>query len=341
MYNNLETHCNAFPLPLHFQTIHTLQKKKPHPKVKSELHPRSRHRERYNFEELIKSSPDLAPFVAPNKYGDESINFFNPDAVKALNTALLKHHYRLEYWDIPQHYLCPPIPGRADYIHNIADLLKEHQSEIPTGQHIKGLDIGVGANCIYPIIGNHEYGWSFIGSDTDEKAISSAQSIVTKNPNLKSHIEIRRQEQANAFFKGVLNPDERVDFTICNPPFHASLEDAKKASLKKLKNLKGQPDVKPVLNFGGQQNELWTKGGEARFVKDMIYESKHFSKQCLWFTSLISKETTLKPTYKILQKVNATFVKTIEMGQGHKISRFIAWTFLTEQEQKDWVKERW
>ena len=318
-----------------------MQEKKPHPKVKSELHPRSQHRERYNFKKLIKSSPKLAAYVAPNKYGDESIDFFNPAAVKELNKALLLHHYDLEYWDIPEHYLCPPIPGRADYIHNIADLLKGNSPEIPQGNHIRGLDIGVGANCIYPIIGQHEYGWSFIGSDTDEKAISSAKEIEQRNYNLKSTVEIRRQEKSNDFFHNILKPEEKVDFTICNPPFHASLDDAQKASLKKLKNLKGKRPSKALLNFGGQQNELWTKGGEARFVKDMIYESKQFGKQCYWFTSLISKEVTLKPTYKVLQKVNATEVKTIEMGQGNKISRFIAWTFLTEQEQKDWIATRW
>lgn len=318
-----------------------MQKKKSHPKVKSELHPRSQHRERYNFEALIKSSPKLAAFVATNKYGDESIDFFNPDAVKALNKALLIHHYGLEYWDIPKHYLCPPIPGRADYIHNIADLLKGNRSDIPKGKQIKGLDIGVGANCIYPIIGQHEYGWSFIGSDTDDTAITSAKEIEQRNSSLKSTLEIRRQEKSNDFFHNILKPEEKVDFTICNPPFHASAEEAQKASLKKQKNLKGKRPNKALLNFGGQHNELWTKGGEARFVKDMIYESKHFGKQCFWFTSLISKETTLKPTYKILQKVNATDVKTIEMGQGHKISRCIAWTFLSEEEQKNWIKDRW
>lgn len=318
-----------------------LQEKKTHHKIKSELHPRSQHRERYNFDELIKSSPALAEFVTPNSYGDVSVDFFNPDAVKSLNTALLKHHYGVHYWDIPKDYLCPPIPGRADYIHNIADLLKGNKPEIPTGNRIKGFDLGVGANCIYPIIGNHEYGWSFIASDTDETAIKCARDIVERNSHLQSHIDIRRQDQFNAFFKGILRPNEIIDFTVCNPPFHASLLDAQKASLRKLKNLKGKTAPKPVLNFGGQHSELWTKGGEARFVKDMIYESKHFGKQCFWFTSLISKEITLKPTYKILQKVNATDVKTIEMGQGQKVSRFVAWTFLSVEEQKKWKEERW
>ncbi|WP_299130487.1 23S rRNA (adenine(1618)-N(6))-methyltransferase RlmF [uncultured Winogradskyella sp.] len=318
-----------------------MQNKKEHPKVKSRLHPRNKHNARYNFEELIKTSPELGQFVAPNTFGDDSVNFFNPDAVLALNRALLIHHYGLSFWEIPKHYLCPPIPGRADYIHNIADLLKGDSDNIPKGKHIKGLDIGVGANCIYPIIGNHEYGWFFIGSETDETSVTSATNIITNNYSLKSTIDIRHQKQTNHFFKGVLNTNEKVDFTICNPPFHASLEAAQKASLRKLKNLKGKVKPKPTLNFGGQHNELWTKGGEARFIKDMIYESRHFAKQCLWFTSLVSKETTLKPTYKILQKVKAKSIKTIAMGQGQKVSRFIAWTFLSETEQMDWIKHRW
>jgi len=307
--------------------IQILQKKKSHPKIKSELHPRSQHRGRYDFEALIKSSPELAAFVAPNTYGDASVDFFNPDAVKALNTALLKHFYGLKFWDIPEHYLCPPIPGRADYIHNIADLLKENLSKIPEGNHIKGLDIGIGANCIYPIIGNHEYGWSFIGSDTDEKAIASAYSIVEHNSNLKSNIEIRLQTQKNAFFKGILNTDEHIDFTMCNPPFHASAEEAKKAALRKLKNLKGKANQKTILNFGGQQNELWCKGGESRFIKNMIFESKQFANQCKWFTTLVSKAENLRGIYKDLKIVNATGIRTIEMGQGQKISRIVAWRF--------------
>jgi 23S rRNA (adenine1618-N6)-methyltransferase len=309
--------------------------------LKSQLHPRSQHRERYNFDALIKSSPELRNFVAPNKYGNESVDFFNPKAVMALNKALLKHHYAVEFWEIPKHYLCPPIPGRADYIHNIADLLEETGSEIPKGNKITGLDIGVGASCIYPIIGNYEYGWSFIASDINETAIASAKAIQQRNPNLVNNLDIRHQEQSNLFFKGIINSEEKVDFTICNPPFHASAVDAQKASLRKLRNLKGKQANTSVLNFGGQHNELWTKGGEARFVKDMIYESRNFGQYCLWFTCLISKESTLKPTYKILQKVKATDIKTIEMGQGQKVSRFIAWTFLSQKEQKEWVNLRW
>ena len=137
-------------------------------KEKPQLHPRNKHRGRYDFEKLTESNPELAPYVKLNPHNDLSIDFFNPDAVKMLNKALLKQYYDIANWDIPSHYLCPPIPGRADYIHHIADLLGScNKGNIPSGNKIKCLDIGVGANCIYPLIGNKEYGWSFIGCDID------------------------------------------------------------------------------------------------------------------------------------------------------------------------------
>ena len=163
--------------------------KKEHPKEKTKLHPRNKHRERYDFKLLIETCPALAQYVRLNEYDDESIDFFNPEAVKMLNMALLKHYYDIEYWDIPANYLCPPIPGRADYIHHIADLLAyENNGIIPRGNKIKSLDIGVGANCVYPIIGNKEYGWSFVGSDIDTTAIDNASQIIEKNPTLKEKI---------------------------------------------------------------------------------------------------------------------------------------------------------
>ena len=99
------------------------QIKKEQPKEKLKLHPRNKNRERYDFKQLIESSPELAPFVKPNTHGDESIDFSDPQAVKVLNKSLLLHHYGISNWDIPESYVCPPIPARADYIHHMADFL--------------------------------------------------------------------------------------------------------------------------------------------------------------------------------------------------------------------------
>jgi len=160
--------------------------------IKTGLHPRNKHRSRYDFDKLIVSYPQLKRFVRKNKYGDESIDFADFNAVLALNTALLKHYYDIDYWEIPKGYLCPPIPGRANYIHNIAGLLKENPIAIKN-RTVRVLDIGVGANCVYPIIGAKEYGWHFVGADIDTKAIESAVKIVEKNDILKGKVRIVQQ----------------------------------------------------------------------------------------------------------------------------------------------------
>ena len=299
-----------------------------HSLIKAELHPRNKHRERYDFNELTDVCPELSAFIKPNKYNDLSVDFSNPEAVKILNKALLKYFYNIENWDIPAGYLTPPIPGRADYIHYAADLLADsNKGRIPEGSKIRCLDIGVGANCIYPIIGCVEYGWSFVGTDVEETSLASAQKIIDKNPALNGKIELRLQSHAGDIFKGVISKDDGFDLTICNPPFHASLEEATAGTLRKLKNLNKKKSAKLNLNFGGKNNELWCEGGEKGFVKKMILQSKQFSGACKWFTTLVSKESNLKSFYKPLENVNARDVKTIEMGQGNKKSRILAWTF--------------
>jgi len=319
--------------------------KKKHPKIKSKLHPRNKHRKRYQFQELSKSCPELAPFVKKNAYQEESIDFFNPQAVKILNKALLKHHYGLDFWDIPANYLCPPIPGRADYIHYIADLLDNNKPAFlgkkrPMGSQIKCLDIGVGANCVYPIIGQQTYGWSFIGTDIDPIAIQSANKIVALNPTLQN-IELRLQKNPKNIFRDILQKGEFIDCTICNPPFHASAKEAQAAAMRKLSNLKRQKIRKVSLNFGGQSNELWCEGGEKKFVQAMIIQSKELAHSCLWFSTLISKQSNLKSAYSALKKANVVVVKTMDMGQGNKVSRIVAWTFLSTEVRQKWMEKRW
>lgn len=312
------------------------------PKPKASLHPKNKHQGRYNFEELIGSCNELKPFVQKNKYGDESIDFSDPKAVRLLNTALLKHFYKLDYWEIPENYLCPPIPGRADYIHYAAQLLAEsNYGKTPVGNNIKCMDIGVGANCVYPIIGHTEYDWSFIGSDIDAKAIENAQKIIENNPTIKGNVGLRLQNKSKDFFYGVLKKEEQIDISVCNPPFHASEEEAKAGTQRKVNNLTGKKVDDLVKNFSGTNNELWCDGGENRFIRNMIKESKKFSENCFWFTSLVSKQSNLKSIYKSLENEKAVEVKTIPMGQGNKTSRIVAWTFLNTAQQKEWRDKNW
>lgn len=296
--------------------------------VKQQLHPRNKHQGKYDFDLLKANFPELAPYVKINKYKVETINFFNPVAVKTLNQSLLKQYYGVQNWDIAEGYLCPPVPGRADYIHYIADLLGEdHKGKIPKGKKVKCLDIGVGANCVYPILGNSEYGWSFTGSEIDPNALKSAANIIKANPPLDKRVQLRLQKESTSFFKGIIRKEERFDVTICNPPFHASLAAAKSGTMRKLKNLKSKNIKELTLNFGGQNQELWCKGGEIKFLKEMIAESKDYAKSCGWFTTLVSKESNLDRVQRAIKKVKAKEVKIIPMGQGNKKSRIVAWRF--------------
>ncbi|MFA9392490.1 MAG: 23S rRNA (adenine(1618)-N(6))-methyltransferase RlmF [Prolixibacteraceae bacterium] len=315
--------------------------KKIHPEIKAKIHPRNKHRGRYNFDQLKKSCPELIPFVKLNPYGDESVDFSNPNAVIMLNRALLKHFYGIDHWEIPAGYLCPPIPGRADYIHYAADVLGSiRQDKIPSGDRVKVLDIGVGANCIYPMLGNREYGWGFVGSDSDQKAIASAQSIVEQNEVLRGKIDLRLQNNQEHLLKGIIQANEQFDLVLCNPPFHASQAEANAGTMRKLSNLKQKKVQHKVLNFGGQSTELWCKGGEVQFVKRLIAESKEFSSSCLWYTTIVSKQANLQIYYYALQDVDAVEVKTISMGQGNKISRVLAWTFFNKAQQQAWAVEK-
>ena len=309
--------------------------------LKQDLHSRNKHKGAYDFNLLIRALPALAPFVKMNKYGTVSIDFFNAEAVKMLNKALLLCYYNVRNWDIPKGHLVPPIPGRADYIHYIADLLASvNHGEIPEGKKIRCIDIGVGANCIYPIIAANEYKWRVCGSEVDQKAFNSAQRIINENDHLKNWIELRFQPNKHDIFTGVIQPDDYFDLSICNPPFHASAADAELGSRRKLRNLKNKRENKIALNFGGKSNELWYEGGEVAFLKTMIEQSMSYAKQVLWFTSLVSKESNLPKVYRQLSKQGVARIETINMGTANKITRFVAWTFQNEKEIKEW-KRKW
>jgi 23S rRNA (adenine1618-N6)-methyltransferase len=304
------------------------------------MHKRNLHKDGYNFDVLVRTEAALAKFVITNPNGRKTIDFANSQAVKTLNAALLKHYYGLSFWDIPKGYLCPPVPGRADYIHALADLLEETYPNYKTTK-IKALDIGTGANLIYPIVGSQLYDWQFVASDIDKVALESAKLIQSKNLCLQNWISIRHQSNAKKIFDSVLEPSDDFAFCMCNPPFHTSAEAAMQGSSKKKANLKqnrnkrhSMSEQKPTqspnndaLNFAGKSNELWCQGGEVGFIKDMIRESIAYQDQVFWFTSLVSKKDNLKPIYAELKRANVSEYRTVEMGQGNKISRFIAWRF--------------
>ena len=295
------------------------------------LHPRNRHRSRYDMKALCLSCPELQGFIVQTPAGEPSVNFADPLAVKTLNKALLAHFYGVTHWDIPDGFLCPPVPGRADYVHHLADLLADDNGGVVPKQATL-LDIGTGANLIYPLIGAHEYQWRFTGSEIGAEAFASAQAIINANPGLSRAVRLRRQKDAAAIFNGIIHKNEQYDATLCNPPFHDSAASARAGSERKRRNLGQAEDG--ALNFGGQQQELWCEGGEVAFILRMIAESKGFGRQVKWFTTLVSRGDNLPPLYRALTDVGAVKVVKKEMAQGQKQSRFIAWSFMDDNKRR-------
>lgn len=310
--------------------------------IKQRLHSRNKNRERYDLTALIAAVPELENHLQLNKMGEQTVDFSSPQSVKLLNQALLHHYYGIDFWQFPDHNLCPPIPGRADYLHYLADLLGDsNYGKLPTGNRITGLDIGVGASCIYPILGVTEYNWNFIASDVNPDSIESSQNIIDENSILKGKIELRLQKAPKDVFFGLLGKEEKVDFAMCNPPFHSSAEEAIKGTKRKIKNLSNKKEDSFQLNFSGELQELVFEGGESRFIQNMIRESQKFATNCYWYSTLVSKQSNLKGIYKSLDSFGASHVKTIPIGTGNKSSRIVAWTFLNSKEQKEWRESRW
>lgn len=296
------------------------------PQQKKQLHPRNLHNKGYDFQKLQRVYPALTAYMVETPGGTASIDFADPMAVIELNKALLKQYYQIDQWSLPKNSLCPPIPGRADYIHYLADLLAEDNGgEIPTGEKVSILDIGTGTSCIYPILGQRIYKWNFVGTDIDESAITHAQSIIKSNGGLKKQIELRIQRNKEFIFESAISVNDKFHAVICNPPFYKSREDNWQKSTRKFSNL-NKKQVKPtVQNFGGHPNELWCEGGEKQFVRTMIYESMKFKDQLGWVTALISDKQNLKPLVAVLEYNKASKVKVINMLQGNKAMRILAW----------------
>jgi len=302
------------------------------------LHPRNIHRYGYDFSLLTKAEPSLAGFIKKTPHGQLSIDYADPEAVFALNKGLLKQYYGIQHWSLPEGALCPPIPGRVDYIHYVAELLNIPAPEENNAQQalpIRMLDIGIGSNGIYSLLASALYGWQCVGSDISQDAIDHLSRFLKKNSKLANQITLRKQPNKHHIFEGTIQADELFDISVCNPPFHDSAESALKSHQQKINKLsKSKPDTVSQpnpsrLNFGGVDAELWCKGGEALFIKKMIKESQLFSHQCRWFTTLISKAENVKPALKQIRKAGAHAIHEIPMQQGNKQTRVIAWTYQT------------
>nr|BAN65609.1 conserved hypothetical protein [Babesia bovis] len=343
--------------------------------ARQSMHPRSRHNIKDDYIALSRAFPVLKRHMKPNpkwkvtmpKHQMYHYDFNHPDAVYHLSRAILNHVYGIKFYlpcgcphgscdpylrtersdtdcpafvddEIPvQRYLAPCVPGRANYIHYLADLLNLSNNSPDTsadsselkddasnmklqnilkGERVKVLDIGTGANCIYPLIGSAEYGWSFIATDIDINALMLAKQNIQLN-NMAKTVELRLQKDTLRMFTGVLMPHEFVHLTMCNPPFHSSLDQAnlnpRVSTCATINELVFNPGMVATFSIDGfdlqkvNKNKFFVDGqvnytfssdasehGEVAFVEIMLVESRFHAHNALWFTSLVARLSTLK-----------------------------------------------
>ena len=269
-----------------------------------------------DFEELSNQFEEFKQYVYKTKSGSYSINWNNAKAVLTLNKCLLKKDFNIDYYDIPSNFLIPTIPSRINYLLFLKKLLMIFNLE--NKEQITVIDIGTGANIIYPLLGYSKYHWHFIASDTNIEAIDNAKMII-KNNHLENDIDIKYQNDSMKIFEGIIDVNEYnesdIIFSMCNPPFYDSETEVKFENVNKDNE----------FNF----NEVYYKGGEFQFIMNIIQESEIFKNKIFIFTSLMGKKTTFKKIKKILTQDTDKFpfVKYEKLVQGNNVRWVIAWSY--------------
>merc|ERR1740130_1031884 len=274
---------------------------------KYSVHPRNKYFENQpDFAALSLRYKSFATHVKDN--GKHcSIDFKNPESVKCLNQTLLLHDFNIK-WDMPTTNLCPPIPGRCDYVHWVEDLLKDREkctsfTPHPEGK-VRGVDVGTGSSVIFPLLAlalHRDENWSFVASDIDPISVDWAKKNVQAN-DFSDRIDVRLVKQSCSLL-GLIGGDDGVfDFTMCNPPFFSSTQEAEEK-----KN--------PKNNRKATSYELVCEGGEEAFVEKMVRDSLVLKKKVWWYTSMIGKKGTLKRLLRLLRE-NNVHTETTFFQQG-------------------------
>ncbi|XP_038886851.1 U6 small nuclear RNA (adenine-(43)-N(6))-methyltransferase isoform X1 [Benincasa hispida] len=327
------------------------------------IHPRNKYAENPpDFALLASLYPSFQPFVF--LHPRPRIDWTDFNATRELTRVLLLHDHALHWW-IPDGQLCPTVPNRSNYIHWLEDLLssdivaKKNSDSGP----VRGLDIGTGANCIYPLLGASLLGWSFVGTDVTDVALEWAERNVKSNPHVSELIEIRKVDDISDDLSTELHNSVAVDseFKILNekdgmevaPPLPSSLS---KETVHLEKRYHGPPillgvvkdgeefdfcmcnppffesmdeaGLNPKTSCGGTPQEMVCPGGERAFISRMIEDSIVLRQTFRWYTSMIGKKSNLSFLISKLWKVGVTVVKTTEFVQGQICRWGLAWSFM-------------
>ncbi|KAG0740670.1 hypothetical protein G6F22_009173 [Rhizopus arrhizus] len=248
--------------------------------------------------------------------------------VLELCRCLMKKDFNIEL-DFPLDRLCPAIPNRLNYILWLEDLLSE---TMETTTKAKGIDIGVGASCIYPLLACacHPH-WSFLGTEIDTRSMDYARKNIERN-HLEDRIQLIYNKDPDKIFP-LDDEKETFDFCMCNPPFYESKEALEEGMTNK--------ELEPYAVCTGSSNEMITTGGEYGFISKMINESVRLGTRIRWYTSMLGMKKSIGPLIRLIKQAKITNYLVTELTQGKTTRWVIAWSFYSERAFKTYSLEEY
>lgn len=282
------------------------------------MHPRNRYKDKPpDFAYLASKYPEFQQHVQTNLVGRVTLNFKDPAAVRALTCTLLQEDFGLSI-QIPLERLIPTVPLRLNYIHWVEDLISQ---EGLSSQPRRGIDIGTGASCIYPLLGATMNGWHFLATEVDDICFNYATKNVEQN-NLSDLIKVVKVPQKTLLMDALKEESAIIyDFCMCNPPFFANQLEAKGVNSR---NARRPPPSS--VNTGGE-TEIMAEGGELEFVKRIIHDSLQLKRRLRWYSCMLGKKCSLTPLKMELRNQGVPKVTHTEFCQGRTMRWALAWSF--------------
>ncbi|GAT19611.1 DUF890 domain protein [Aspergillus luchuensis] len=230
-----------------------------------------------------------------NIYKDEvdftALALQSPEFANQLTKSLLQRDFELKV-EIPENRLCPPVVP--------CDLIGASSQQVYS----------------HTILYAHQLTYA----DIDNDNIRTSRDTVSAN-KLDSRIEIIQTDPKDELIPldTKLNVD-RLDFTMCNPPFYASRDELIASA-----EAKERP---PFTACTGAEVEMVTTGGEIAFITRMIEESLHLRERVIWYTTMLGKLGSVSVLIEtLLEHKNNNYAVT-EFVQGNKTRRWaIAWSW--------------
>jgi len=216
------------------------------------------------------------------------------------------------------------VPVRWNYVRWLQDLLAtthpSHTDTFNPSRPTTGLDIGVGASCIYSLLACASGpAWTMHGTDIDTHSLTHAQQNIDTN-NLSKRIKLTQTMPQDPLIPLDKLGVSRLDFVMCNPPFYSSEEDMSRAYYGK--------ELPPSAVCTGSTNEMICEGGDVGFVSRILEESLQLRERVQWYSSMLGRLASAQQLVAKLREHDISNFAVTNLKAGHKTRRWaVAWSF--------------